>query len=272
MTEIVKVNDIEVYLEGQGDETIVMIHGWPDTYRLWDSQVAALKHLYRCARFTLPGYDPAHSRRLYTLEELVAQIADIVDRISPEKPVTLMIHDWGCIWGYQYYLRHQSRVRRIVAVDIGDAGSEAHQLPAKAKLFAFGYQIFLATAWLIGGAVGDAMTRKMAAWLKAPGEPDTIHSGMTYSYWWKWGRTFQNRPLGNLPLKVECPLLFLYGANKAVSFHSEAWEKEMAARPENHVQGLDTGHWVMSEAPQQFNQAVVAWLDRAQSPSTESAA
>ncbi|WP_286342725.1 alpha/beta hydrolase [Ferrimonas sp. YFM] len=272
MTEVVKVNEIEVHLEGEGDETIVMIHGWPDTHRLWDGQVAALKHQFRCARFTLPGYDPAHTRKLYTLEDLVAQIAAIVDKVSPNKPVTLMIHDWGCIWGYQYYLRHQHRVRRIVSVDIGDAGSKDHQLPTKAKLFAFGYQIFLAMAWLIGGTTGDAMTRKMAHWLKAPGDPKSIHSGMTYSYWWKWGRTFRNIPLGNLPLKIECPLLFLYGANKSVSFHSESWEKQMAARPENRIEALPTGHWVMTEQPERFNKTVVEWLSEDRPVSEKSAA
>ena len=39
-----------------------MVHGWPDTYRLWDGQVEALKDRYRCVRFTLPGFDAAQPR------------------------------------------------------------------------------------------------------------------------------------------------------------------------------------------------------------------
>ena len=39
------IDGIEVLIEGSGRpdaQTIVMIHGWPDTLRLWDAQVAAL--------------------------------------------------------------------------------------------------------------------------------------------------------------------------------------------------------------------------------------
>jgi cis-3-alkyl-4-acyloxetan-2-one decarboxylase len=34
-----QVNGAEVIVEGSGAEPVVMIHGWPDTYRLWDAQV-----------------------------------------------------------------------------------------------------------------------------------------------------------------------------------------------------------------------------------------
>jgi len=56
MMEIITVQDVDVHIEGQGEETIVMIHGWPDTHTIWDNQVAALSDNYRCVRFTLPGY------------------------------------------------------------------------------------------------------------------------------------------------------------------------------------------------------------------------
>ncbi|USD35756.1 alpha/beta fold hydrolase [Ferrimonas sp. SCSIO 43195] len=271
MEKRIHVNGIEVLEQGQGDDTVVMIHGWPDTHRLWDRQVEALQANHRCIRFTLPGYDRAHVRRMYDLQALIDQIAAIVDAVSPDKPVTLLIHDWGCVFGYQYYLRHSSRVKRIVAVDIGDAGSRDHEIPTKAKLFIAGYQLWLATAWNIGGGIGDAMTRKMASILKAPGEPASIHSGMTYSYWWKWSHTLTKKPLGVLPLKVECPLLFIYGADKKVTFHSRKWEAEMAAKAGNRVEAFPTGHWVMAEEPERFTNLVVEWLGADDAKSVEPA-
>ena len=65
MQQVIVVDDIDVYIEGgvEGSETIVMIHGWPDTYRLWDAQVEELKSRYRCVRFTLPGFDLGKSCR-----------------------------------------------------------------------------------------------------------------------------------------------------------------------------------------------------------------
>ncbi len=255
-----RVDGVEVLIEGEGEQTIVMLHGWPDTYRVWDEQVAVLKDKYRCVRFSLPGYEPGDERKLYSLEALISIIKNIVDTVSPDKPVILLLHDWGCFFGYQYYMRHQDRVSRIIGVDIGDAGSKEHILTAKVKAFMFGYQMWLATAWKLGGGLGDAMTRKMAKLLKAPGAPELITSAMTYSYYWKWSNTLTGRPLGNLPLNIECPFLFMYGENKPGMFHSKTWEERMANQPGNKVVAFPTRHWVMTEAKEEFNRTMLDWL------------
>jgi len=67
-------------------ETIVMIHGWPDTYRLWDAQVAFFSHRYRCVRFTLPGFDIDKPRRAVPLEEMIETLKAIVEQEQPGFP------------------------------------------------------------------------------------------------------------------------------------------------------------------------------------------
>lgn len=59
----VSIQDVEIHFEGDGAQTVVMLHGWPDSYRLWDSTVEALKDRFCCARFTLPGFDLARAPR-----------------------------------------------------------------------------------------------------------------------------------------------------------------------------------------------------------------
>jgi len=41
------VNGIDIHTEGDHRHAIVMLHGWPDSFRLWDATVAALVPLYR---------------------------------------------------------------------------------------------------------------------------------------------------------------------------------------------------------------------------------
>ena len=48
------VEGIDVLIEGDGPQTLLMLHGWPDTHRLWDATVDALKARHRCVRLTLP--------------------------------------------------------------------------------------------------------------------------------------------------------------------------------------------------------------------------
>lgn len=265
MTEKLTIKDVDVFIEGEGQDTIVMIHGWPDTHCVWDDQVAALKDNYRCVRFTLPGYATDKPRKYYDLNAMVEIIDAIVTQVGEGKPVTLMIHDWGSFFGFQFYMRNKEKVSKIISIDIGDAGSPEHKLSTKAKAFMFGYQIKLAAAWKIGGAWGDKITRKMAKRFNAPGDPETISSSMTYSYYWKWSNALTGRPLDNLQIDITCPLLFAYGKNKPGMFHSLPWEEKMGAIPGNKVVAFDTRHWVMTEQPEAFNKLALEWLNSHQS-------
>ena len=166
---------------------IVMLHGWPDTCRLWDSTVEALKDRYCCVRFTLPGFDLAAPPRMTSLDDMCEWLHTVVDQVSPGVPVTLLLHDWGCIFGYEFAARFPDRVARLVAVDIGD------------------------------------------------------------------------------PTSLQ--MLYVYGERKPFMFHSPQWLAALAQRPGNAVQAFKTGHWVMLQQPQAFNQCVRAWLQASDKPS-----
>lgn len=256
-----KVDDIEVLVQGQGDQAVVMIHGWPDTHRLWDAQVEALSQRFRCVRFTLPGFDLSLAGRAYALDEVIATIRRVVETTCPGQRVTLLVHDWGCLYGYQFALRHPELVARVVGVDIGDVGSRAHQasLSAKAKLTVLVYQLWLALAWRIGGGTGDRLARWMAKQLRCPAPPQSVGAQMGYPYAVQWFGVkggFGQRPV----FEPAVPMLYIYGQRKPFMFHSQAWLDRLAARPGNRVLGLPTGHWVMLQQPQAFNAALLGWL------------
>jgi pimeloyl-ACP methyl ester carboxylesterase len=260
-----QIGGIDVFVEGEGGETIVMIHGWPDTYRLWDEQVAFFKQRYRCVRFTLPGFDIDKPRRAYPLEEMIGLLKEIIERTSPGRKVILMLHDWGCAFGYQFAMRHPSMVSKIIGVDIGDAGTRQHiaSLTAKAKAMVFAYQIWLAIAWWIGGRIGDWMTLRMARIARAPGDPRFIDSRMDFPYYIRWMKAHGSYR-AMVRFEPPVPMLFVYGKRKPFMFHTAAWADALAARPGNAVRAFETNHWVMAQAPQEFNQVVDAWLANAQ--------
>jgi cis-3-alkyl-4-acyloxetan-2-one decarboxylase len=253
-----EVDGTTVYVEGKGPHTVVLVHGWPDTHRLWDPQVDVLAAHHRCVRFTLPGFDLAKPRRAMTLAQMTAHFAAIVDAVSPAQPVTLLLHDWGAVFGYQYAMNHPARVARIVGVDIGDTGSGEflRSLPLKAKLGIGGYQSWLAGAYHLPPSTGDAMTRRMAAWLRAPAAPEQIGAQMNHPYVTGLSGGFKQA----LRVKPSCPFLFFYGTRKPFMFHAPAWADRIAATPGNEVHALPTGHWVMVQRPEQFNTVLLRWL------------
>ena len=256
------IDGIELRIDGDGAETLVLLHGWPDTLRLWDATVDALQTRWRCVRFTLPGFDRSRPGRAYSLDEVVETLHRVVDATCPGQRVTLLVHDWGCLFGYQFALRHPQRVARIIGVDIGDAGSAAHRaaLGPRAKLMVLGYQFWLATAWRIGGALGDRMAQRMAAAMRCPAEPRSISAQMGYPYALLWFG-IKGGLRGVRPFEPAVPMLYLYGQRKPFMFHSPAWIDALARRPGSRVVGLRTGHWVMLDKPQEFIVAVSDWLD-----------
>ena len=238
-----------------------MIHGWPDTYRLWDGQVAALSKHYRCVRFTLPGFDLSQHGRAYSLVELLESIRRAVEEAGPTGKVTLLLHDWGCFLGYQFAMRYPELVERVVGVDIGDAGSRSHraELGPGGKLKVMAYQVWLALAWRIGGGVGNAMARWMARVARCPTDPRTIGSQMGYLYALRWLHVAGGLQ-GVRGFDPRTPMLFIYGERKRFMFHSRAWTAQLAARRGSRVVGFPTGHWVMIEEPRGFNEALLSWL------------
>lgn len=252
---------VDLIAEGNGPKTIVMIHGWPDTHRLWDAQVAALKERYRCVRFTLPGFDRSHVQRAYALEEVIDAVRGAVTQACPGERVTLLLHDWGCFLGYQFAMRHPELVERVIGVDIGDAGSRENraELGFRGLLIVVAYQMWNALAWRIGGGIGTAMARLMARAMRCPTDPRMIHAGMGYLYALRWLGVAGGLK-GIKVFKPAWPMLYIYGERKPIMFHSRAWAERLAARSGSRVMAFATGHWVMIQRPKEFNDALLEWL------------
>ena len=63
------------------------------------------------------------------------------------------------------------------------------------------------------------------------------------------------------PVKLTCPVLYVFGERKPFMFHSPHWLETLARNPANVALGFRSGHWVMLDAPQAFHAAVRSWLD-----------
>ena len=261
----IHIQDTAIEVAGSGDERILMLHGWPDTLALWDGTVAALQHRYRCARLTLPGFEggpPAVS-----LDAMCSLLLQVVDHLSPGKAITLLLHDWGCAFGYEFAMRHPQRVARVIALDIGDHNAPAlrRQWGLREKLAVAGYQLWLALAWKIGGPLGTAMTRTMARLLRAPAPAARITHRMNYPYAMRWfgsaggfGQATQ--------VQLSMPLLYVYGTRKPFMFHSQAWLDQVAQAPGSAVVALPCGHWLMLDQAEAFHAAALQWLAQGDGP------
>ena len=151
-----QIDGVEVFVDGDRGPVVLMLHGWPDTRVLWDAQVEALRGHFRCVRFTLPGFEPGLAHQATSLQDMLALFDKVVDLVSRDEPSILLLHDWGCFFGYQYAMLRPGRIDRGIGIDIGDAGSPAHvaSLTLAAKAMTASYQLWLAARG--GSADGPA--------------------------------------------------------------------------------------------------------------------
>lgn len=244
----------------EAGETLVFVQGWPDDASLWDAAVARLGASYRCVRVNLPNYGRGETVRWgYTTTEIVDALVDLIRDVAANRPVTLVLHDWGCYWGHAAHHRYPELVSRVVGLDVAP-----HYKPTpQAMLGIIAYQWWLLGAFGVGGPVGNWMTRRMARFAGAPADEERIDARMNYPYRNIWADIFTGRAnaltAGYWP---KCPLLFVYGEDKPFQFHSEAWV-DYVRRVGGEVVGLPCGHWVTQDPS--FLNVLTRWLETTQS-------
>ena len=109
------------YLDEGSGAPIVMVHGNPTWSFYYRDLVRALRDRYRVL---VPDHigcgfsdKPDDSRYRYTLDQRVADLGAFLDHVEPDKPITLVAHDWGGMIAMAWAVRHPERVARIVRMN-----------------------------------------------------------------------------------------------------------------------------------------------------------
>jgi pimeloyl-ACP methyl ester carboxylesterase len=260
MEKTITVVSTQVYLEGTGQSTIVMLHGWPDTHESWRQQIDYFKADYVCVSFTMPGFSKDDHNE-YSVSDVVERIREIVDAVSPGNKVILLAHDWGCVFGYEYAMRYSDRVEKMIGMDVGDVNSEAlkHSLSIAQKLMVFTYQIILAISFVFRKTIGTALAKMVAGVLQAKSNRENIHAGMSMPYAMRWFGT--NGGMNNLlPVDPPFPFYYAYATRKPMMFQSPQWLQQLLQSPANKVQPFDCAHWIMIDKADEFNASAAKWL------------
>lgn len=56
-------------------------------------------------------------------------------------------------------------------------------------------------------------------------------------------------------------MLFFFGRNKPTMFHSQAFVDRLNSTEGSRAIGLDTGHWIMLDSPDEVNGEILKWLE-----------
>jgi pimeloyl-ACP methyl ester carboxylesterase len=81
-----------------------LVHGFPDTSAAWSLVARALAPEFHVVSYDVRGAggsDVPLREEDYRLSALIADMAAVIDIVSPNLPVHLVAHDWGSIQGWE---------------------------------------------------------------------------------------------------------------------------------------------------------------------------
>lgn len=298
----IPVNGIELEVFEAGRENagrpIVLCHGWPELAYSWRYQVPALVAAgYHVIAPNQRGFG-ASSRptdvAAYDIEHLTGDLVGVLDHFGYAS-ATFVGHDWGAmvVWGLA--LRHPDRVDRLINLSL--PYQERGELPWLELLeLVFGpdyYFVHFARQPGVADAVLDAHPRQFLrnlfrkdvpavapepgmqmialALAETPlGEPVMSdedlevfvgafeRSGFTGGINWYRNLDRNWHLLADADPILRMPALMVYGDRDVIPRSPNLADFV----PNVEVVGLDCGHWVAEELPQELNAVMLDWLGR----------
>jgi pimeloyl-ACP methyl ester carboxylesterase len=256
---------------------VVLLHGWPDSSRVWRHQVPALAGAgFRVVVPDLRGFGDSarpEGSAAYRAKLLCGDVVGVLDALGVER-AAVVGHDWGSALAWLLASAFvPDRVERLAVLAAGhpeairNAGPRQRQLSWYVLLFQFEG---VAERWLTmddwahfrefcGGAEGYADVDAAIAELSRPGaltaSLDWYRANMT-------AETLVAPPLGLPP--VRCPTLGIWGTGDPALIEEQMVDSAAyVTGPWRDERLDDAGHWLQLDAPDRVNALLLEFLDTA---------
>jgi pimeloyl-ACP methyl ester carboxylesterase len=265
---LIDVNGVSLYVEDHGDGVpVVLIHGWPDSARLWRHQVPFLAaNGFRVITPDMRGFGrsgrPAEVSS-YRLRNVVADVTALLDQLGIET-AHIVGHDWGAAVAWLTAIGYPARVRKLTAISV------PHLLapPTLRQYEMAWYQLFFqfadvaeATiqyddwAWLRKFSRGAGDVEQAIADLSRPG-------ALTASLNWYRANLAPRAPGPSPELPpVVVPTLGIWSTGDHY-LDGERMKNSAAfiQGPWRYEEIPDASHWVPLDAPDRLNELLLDWL------------
>ncbi len=99
---------------------MVMIHGFPDYWYTWRSQMEALAKEYQCVAIDLRGYNLSDKPKgvdNYAMDLLVGDVAAVIRHLGRDKAI-LVGHDWGGAISWSFAMARPEMLDRLIILNV----------------------------------------------------------------------------------------------------------------------------------------------------------
>lgn len=248
---------------------VLLLHGFPDTGRLWSKQVKPLTDAgFRVIVPDQRGYgtsDKPVEVDAYHLVLLANDQVCVLDQVGVEK-AHVVGHDWGAAVAWAMASFAPDRVDKLVALSVGhpqsfaSAGLEQREKSWYMLLFQFEG---IAEQWLSGNDWAN-----FREWARHPDADAVIaelekNASLTPGLNW-YRATVNPRTLIEPPLelpKVTVPTMGVWSSGDfALTERQMTGSSEFVAAPWRYERVEGPGHWMQWEAPEKVNPLLLDFL------------
>jgi pimeloyl-ACP methyl ester carboxylesterase len=266
--KVIVADGISLYVEDHGEGIpVLLIHGWPDSARLWRHQVPHLVgHGFRVIAPDLRGFGRSAKPTLvaaYGLRHAVADMIAILDRLGIEA-AHVVGHDWGAAVAWFTAMLSPDRVRTLTVISV----PHPRAAPTLRSYEMAWYQLFFqfadvaeATlqhddwAWLRMFSRGDGDQAQWIADLSRPG-------ALTASLNWYRANLAPRLPAPRPELPpVTAPTMGIWSTgDHYLDGEMMRNSASLVAGPWRYEEIPDASHWVPLDAPGRLNDLLLEWL------------
>jgi pimeloyl-ACP methyl ester carboxylesterase len=277
----VRVDGVGInYVRGGHGPTLLLLHGYPESWYEWDDILPALARHYTVVAPDLPGAglsDAPATQADYTKKAMAADIYGLMVKLGLSHHVSIVGHDIGTMVAYSYAAAHPKDVAKLALSEILIPDSSLYTLPAlnSAKgpgVWWFGlfnepgtlaYDLltgkekvfvteFIPLLEVVKNAITPCDLALYAHYLELPG-----HLQATIDWFSTFPQDVKNDAVYQ-KTKLTMPVLAIGG--------SATLGSAVAAQARNYAANVtgvvipDTGHWLYEERPAEMTRLLLQFL------------
>ena len=261
--------ELAVRDEGQG-QPVLLVHGFPDSSRLWRNQIAALTAAgMRAIAPDMRGFgesDRPASVEDYAFAHGVADMLAVLDALGIER-AHIVGHDFGAVLAWVLAANFPDRVDRVVVMSVGHPATG--RLRTMADRESAWYQLLFQFPDTAETLLQRDDWKLFREWLRDDGDvehyltdlarPGALTAGLNW-YRANLAPSLELQPRPPLPA-IAAPTLGVWSSgDNYLLEHRMIRSGEYVAGPWRYERIEDASHWLQLDAPERINALLLEWL------------